>query len=422
LSQTNDVRVYLVDDDWTLEEVTTVFQYGQPEFYSAPPNGGAWHVMDFGYAVFFFNGSCMLWTSPQAEGKWYSTETPVIGTGCNADGRGVWGNISGWTDDWKLKWGEVVTRIPSGAPGLDSLLELGTNVVAWGTIGGGDLLWWVDPDLADTGTQQFLKRWKTGQIGAMPMPWPGAVLALRPLGRAVIVYGDTGIGALVPDGHSYGYKHLASVGIPSRGLVTGDDRGHFCVDNVASMLVVQPDLTIKELRYRRWLGELFEDQAHVPVMSFDAEEREVWISNPDATYVINQYGLAKAPQLVSSVAAFGGHRWGIAEDFDDQGFAVETEVLDFGTRSPKTVYEAQLSCSNPERLSFEFDYRSTVSDDFATAGPFVPNRDGMVTLAVSFVECRIRVLGDDYTEQDLDRIELLVGVGGKLVKKNILEA
>ena len=400
--------------------------------------GGHVHVMDAGDIAIFFDGTKMVmyregWTGI----KYRQLASPVVKTGCVSNGRGVWANFDGWPAAWEVIWNALITK--------DTFEDsLSTNCVAWGVPGGGDWRFWFDPTLAQQGSHYtaapgdvhgaadplFLEFWRRNQIGFMPMPWRDEILRVMPIGNDnVVVYSENNVGALVPftspaeGARVYGYRHLSSIGTPQRSTIDGDDQSHVFVDSVGELRVINADLSMEVLGYKKHISPLLTDDVCV---SFDPSRREAWISDEDACYVLGKHGLSSASQRVTSMVPIGDDLVGCAEFrgvTPDVTAQVKTEVMDLGSRSVKTIKTVSLGMHTAALTTVDVTvcYRRNATSAWKTMASVNPNPEGQVFCDVSGVEFQILVAADNYAAFMLDRIDLTYEVGGRLNLKTSME-
>lgn len=153
-------ELFLVDestDPWTASAFPLydgdLFEYGHHVLASLT-GGGPWHFLDMGPAWMLFNGVDVVVRTTQRNNALYTTDSVTIRTGCNH--RFARAFLGGFDSsdlyslfDWGAYWSAKYTNAPvdvkayidrlgstlSGAPG--------GNWVQFGSIGGGDLLWWL---------------------------------------------------------------------------------------------------------------------------------------------------------------------------------------------------------------------------------------------------------------------------------------
>lgn len=312
-------KIYAVNEsDWGTSEITLV---------GSISGTGSWHFLDLFDYWLLFNGTTVIWKSNVhgLEGGAAAVNavvTPTVQTGCYLNGRAFMGGFTGGTGAGSIwnhaSWTALLASWDAKLPGNVAFSSnIGPNFVMWSSIGGGDALWIFRPTWATeirTAGPRIFEHIKRNELGWMPMPWQGTVRVMKPLGNAVVVYGDDGISALVHTMEpipTFGLKHLLNIGVAGRGAVGGTDREHAFVDEAGYLWKIGVDLVPKRLDYHEFVQALTE--ANI-VISHDQEENEYYLSDGVDSLILTSKGLGIMDQVVTSIITTAGALLGIAED------------------------------------------------------------------------------------------------------------
>lgn len=246
-----------------------------------------------------------------------------------------------------------------------------SNWVAWSKVGEADFT----PD-------------DSNLAGFAPMPFAGAVLAVRPLGDRVVVYGEDGIAVLthhmdpVP---TWGVTPIASVGLCGPGAVGGDLLNHVFVDARGDLWRLQAGGAPERLGYREFLAPLGADI----MVSLDPMESEVYISGPETAYVLTRTGLGQVARGVTSCARVDDQLVAVATDLSDEAHRFTTDAMDMGVRGIKTLSAVEVGTSSPELAQVQVQPRYARHEDWQTTKWMRINKEGWAVPMVSGVEFRV---------------------------------
>lgn len=260
-----------------------------------------WSVADFWDFAVFSNGAMMFIIDPSTGDlhPYLQTDLPAAGAVCGFRGQILLGNASGY-DPNMLLWSEI---------GKASVALVRTNTA-----------------------------------GYKPMPFQGAILALKPLGEWVAVYGAGGICFVRPAGDTtptYATKEYLNFGIKGAGAVCGNDQEHVFVCESGKLWRVTADMKIEELGYEEYVGALGSDL----MMSYNSNNRDVYVSDDSASYLLTSEGLCRIYQQVSSAQIYGGSMIGTFFPEANQAVSVLTDKVDFSIRGKKTVDHVEVGCT-----------------------------------------------------------------------------
>lgn len=413
------------ESTWDLSAITT-YDSDDPFVAKSVVTGGDWHFVDLFSNWLLFNGSCVV-TKLNDRGMFGAAnrvlvnDTVTVQTGCENRGRIVLGGFNvanSHKSQWEAFWKDWANRQSTG---INMSIGLGTNFVAWSSIGDGDVLWLLNPfrgiegdvksathDIFSIDRPLIFDKLQRNEMGFMPMPWQGTVRRVKPLGKAVVVYGDDGIGALVPVTEpisTYGYQHIMSVGIADRGAVGGDDRTHVFLDNKGTMWALGTDLTPQRLGYSEYFSAYPGDDVTI---GYDPEESEFYLSNDAGCYVLTGAGLSSLGRMYSSIFWADGALRGVwtgtaAAEAEDTALLAVSDVFDMKMRGIKRIHEVEIPCDDTTGITVGFDYRFDKSAASFTRSTLVPiNKEGNAAQSVSGVDFKLVLSATDYTKVNID--------------------
>lgn len=361
----------------------------------------------------------------------------TIHTGTAFKGRVILGGFDSsnfWNDDWKYffrAWG-MSQNMGVKLPGDD--WQIGGNYVMWTAVGAGDLpfLFKVGSggyDYGPTGYEQTMPTsnqqttpaepimfdvFERNEFGFMPVSYRADVEVLKPLGNAVIAYGDTagayksGVDALVPYSNNYAnvfglQQVLNGVGIFGRGCVCGDDRGHFFIGGEGNLWFLGPDLKAQKLGYSNLLSGLSR-----PLMTLDPIEEKVYIASYAenvGTYVfdIKSGGMSIVQQKIGTIVYLGSNQCAIQEDLsggENDYFQWTSDIIDMGTRAIKTIVGLEIGGTQTTTGYFKASilYRHNNLSAFTESTVQTATDWGVVPFRVSGAEFQINIEMTDYTK------------------------
>ena len=414
---------------WTLSAMPYRAVDGEPGSDILP--GGVWHIADMKDAFYLFNGETTV-AAINNQSEWLIDRVIKINTGTHFRGRVVVGGIDP-EQIWSRGWHEILTfwqRQDNMLPNIP-LDDIGPNFVMWGSIGGGDFpLWLFDPEILHRGPIKQLTRDGThrlpaqesyamdrirqGQFGFMPMPYPGVIYAVKPLGNGVMVYGSEGI-AYMPHvsaaepAPTFGLTPIMRNGIAGRGAVAGNEHMHVFVDREGDVWRMPADLDLKKLGYREWTRDLLDSQLSV---SHDPKRVDFYISTPDTCFLLTTNGMSQVHQQPTSVSVQGSDLIGLFNEtlvpeyeLDDE-MRIVTNMFDMNLRGQKTItaFGVGINTASPVRVAI--DYRYSKSEEFKRTHFVTCNKEGNAILRIAGTEFRAVVHVDDYENAELDYIKV----------------
>lgn len=424
----SETKVYTVNEStWALTELSLKDLAGSPATIAS--GGGAWQFADFGESWWAFNGvtTVVRCNKGGTFNVYVDTATPTQ-TGCNYAGRSVFGGFDPanyWNGDWDTLHAYLTSQHISSPGGLTAN-GLGSNFIAWSSIGGGDSLGILfeglieeGPELYSTGGHDvdrsiymdFLER---NECGFMPMDWQGTVWCIKRLGENAIVYGDNGISVITQISDpfpTFGQQTLRRFGIAGRTAVGGDERAHLLIDASGRMWRLTPDLAFEELNYDEALSGLVTDHISI-VHNPQRDEFHITGTHPTdgvVTFTLTESGLYRHKHAPTSAEFIGTALIGVYQTLSGLDYLdVQTDTIDFGNRDIKTIHSIALGVTATTPLHCRVYYRSNSSNAWS-ATPLVPfSEKGIADVVASGVEFQIQIYTEDYTVLErMDYIRLI---------------
>jgi len=428
-----------IQDDivWSLTDLTTYDAY-DPQTEKAIPSGTQWHYVDMFKTWMLFNGRCTVFKLNQygmfGENQLVLVDDQMlINTGAYYKGRAFLGGFDSQTF-FNEQWRNILDRGIADAPYSIGMYEApGPNFVFWSSIGGGDLLNLLYPEIATYGYIKedtsatfneplFFDSLKRNELGFMPMPWPGLVLSLRPLGEGLVAYGDSGTAALfsVTDPIStIGLKPIAKVGLASRSAVGGNDSEHILVDAGGYVWRMDSQFKMTRLGFREFIYPMLGRDIAI---SYNENEDEYFICGTDyqdnkLNYILDKNGMSETRQQVTSAKYQQGHLFGVADEPEDTETVVVSDTFDFGIRDLKSIGMIEVIGDGIEYVAV--DYRYDSSSEFVRSAWIPVNSRGFAFIGKTAVEFRFCVKGSDSYTFKCSDINIKWKLSGKQTVRGI---
>lgn len=268
----------------------------------------------------------------------------------------------------------------------------------------------------DSSNYYFLDLLKRNQSGLRPMPWRGNVMHMRPLGRGLAVYGESGT-ALLRHTNEYIstfsmfplYGWGRNLGIASRSAVAGDERHHVALDESGELWHLTSEGQAERLGYGQLLsGFLGEDV----VFSHDGQRDEFYLADGTDCYVLSKSGLSKAPWLPTTVSFASGGVIGITFDAAETSAAEVVTVKFYGddVQSISELHTVMLRTADTDATgwSVAVDYRYDKGDSWTRTTAVETDGRGVAHVNVTGREFRVVLTHPDRTKCDLDGVDVVL--------------
>jgi len=402
-------------DPWTVSGITT-YDPAAPTSTKAITSSGAWHFIDLGPSFYAFNGACTVFRPgfhlfTGAATTTFVNSSVTIKTGCEYRGRVFLGGFDK-ANIWDTAWGDVFTEFKAEA-GVDEITfdddGPGPNWVMWSSIGGGDFPFWLmfPKGFSDLplglSKEAVLQKMKQNTFGWAPLRHAGNVVVMKPLGDAIIVYGDEGIEALIPQGTNVGFRRIANFGILGRGAVDSDGDSHLFLDAEGHLWRMGSDLGLERLGHREWLSSF---SATSTAIVYSPVDRQFLISEPGQGYVLKDGRLAEHNQQVSTLIHKDGVPYGVGVTGASTNVRVMTGALDLRRQALKTLHDVQIDYSDITALKVEVLYRNDHTSSFKTVGAKLVGPEGVLTTMLTAREFKLRITGTPGNNPRITSVEL----------------
>lgn len=276
-----------------------------------------WHFADFGKTWLAFGDNQVIarWnyvrTTTSKIDRPILYRTPQITTGCNWRGRLFCGGFSSdnfWNTNWEQFW-EYWRGLVGNYGGLD--FNPTSNFIYWSGIGS-DMRWLFestygivgyinDYNLFKVSKPKIFESFEKGQIGLTPMELSGIVLAIKPLNRFIVVYGDNFITLLqhVRTGlvNTFGIVTTNHVGIKHKAAVGISQSNHVFLSNDGTLYRIDQQGNITKLGYESLFRNLNKSSI---VINYNRARDSFYISTPTRCFILNSLGMTETDQIIMS--------------------------------------------------------------------------------------------------------------------------
>lgn len=398
--------------------------------------GSIWQVLDFGDAFMFHNGAGTIFKTGlnKALGlteQFLYQNNVKINAGTTFKGR-TW--TGGFATSIDSQWINLIQAQAKSLPSiiLETLESLKSNSVMWSSIGGGDLLWLFYPTLGQQGIlnegyfedklELFRDILEKNEMGSRRMPWQGSVRMMKQLGDAVIVYGDSGVTALIPHGVEVELRDLnIPDGINNVGALDGDEKEHIWIDKRGVLWRLSGDLQAQRLGYDNHFSNL---TSGTLIISFDANEREYYIDNGTKHFILSSGGLSEHGQTVTSVInTLGGvYGYGVAAaSMSDKEFRLTSNIYDESRSGKKWLSQVDASVSGNTNMFARTSARNDRTGSFTVTREIAINREGVARVNINANEHKIKLRTVDYSVTNLDDVRVHWQSGDTRFQRGIQE-
>ncbi len=366
-----------------------------------PSGGGAWQFADFGDTKFLAKENCTLVKVPFLAGNhWccftYATsdiKTPVI---ANVNNRLISG---GWNSTTKFAAGTTFdffwqTWLQSDTEAImtDEALTMDTTTLFFSTQSGGEYLapfmlelallgFPARPDIVNELQTSIVDAILKGEMGFIPTSWQLALQNTLPFGSGWLAFCLDGISVISPDQNGqYREEAAHDLGIVSRGACCGSRTEAYFVDRNSNFWTFGPN-GLEKLGYQEHLSTMVGLAGTYPVtLYWDSEEREVYITNGQQTFLYNTLSQAMSQIYTHPTGLIRANNElvGPVHSTDTGRFTVITEAFDMLNGEQKTIDAVETLAVNVTNLYVGIKWRTSTSSTFRTNGPHPVNRNGLL--------------------------------------------
>lgn len=253
--------------------------------------------------------------------------------------------------------------------------------------------------------------------GHRAMPFQGAVLWTERLSDGVVIYGESGIGALVPVQSPYptfAFRWLGNIGLGARGAVGGSEAGHLFIDTLGAFCTVGGDLSVKRLGYEEFGLPLL--LSGNPITISYNPLREEWfiggrVSSSPVGYTINSQGIGSTSTAVCSIALLDGYQSVVLEGTAST-YTIETLDFDMGLDDPKTLSRYSVAAVAPD-IQGTVKHRNNQSGTLTNTGPTLLNYSQSVLGNIQAREFRLLLTGTLESTTQIGRIAVYYDTADK---------
>jgi hypothetical protein len=354
-------------------------------------SGGPWQFIDLGDSWVLLNGATTVFT----RGSLVYTENSItINAGCSHNGRVLFGGFDPdnfWNTAWTAYWASAITK-------ASLTMGMFSNTVWWTGIGMGAAnlhSLFYPTDVTGGNYPLFLDALQQNDAGFITMSWRGRVWALKPLGKGVVVYGDSGITYLNPivdPSPTYGKVEISKTGITSPNAVGGDEKQHVFINSSGQLCILTADLQLKDIGYQEYMQMLVQD--NTVVVTHDPVNREYNISNGKVGFCLNENGLYETTTAYTSIINISGVPCAIYDILIPEYNNVigKTDAFTLGIPGEKLLTWVEVVYEGIDGLTIAGEYKSK-GGGFIT-GPQKPvNNSGVARINLSGEVFRIALYG-----------------------------
>lgn len=240
---------------------------------------------------------------------------------------------------------------------------------------------------------------RTNEAGYKPMDWNGWAWQVKKLEENAIVYGSNGITIMYPvtePAVTFGFKTLGKVGIKSPYSVAGSEFIHYFITSIGDLW----RLTKKgpeRLGFKEFLDPLTN-----PVLLYDEKEQRLFISDGSSGFIYKD-GLGGG---YSTITAVTDNYYGSAVSITDVPLSIMTDTIDLGHRGMKQITFVEVGSDSSTGLYVAVDFRYEKSEAWRTSSWVLANPEGAARLMIAGIEFRIRVKQTEYSETQIDYINV----------------
>jgi hypothetical protein len=350
-----------------------------------------------------------------------------VNTVTRHEGRVIYGGLSPnvvWTDEWRVLFDEVLNDSPAQV-NYEERNAIRDNFIFWSSINGTDALWPLKPPEVGEWRDIF----RRNQAGFTPLPTPGQVLRVLPLGDGAVAYSTTGVYYMRPmiePVSTYGLQRIGRKGMMAIGAVAGTENEHLFMDEEGDLWKLATNLTLSYIGGKEFTAAF---EGNLPIFSYDSLDDEYWLSDGSTTLVVSNEGIGASNQQPLSILVDQGERLSpLASANRDDEYRWFSEVLDFRYRDLKTVTMVEVGMQNPSFLDdpvqVAVDYSYDQRGDFARSSWVTVSPEGFARIQITALEFRVGVRwqGGVETDPELDYINVKWQRGGRRTARGLSSA
>jgi len=367
--------------------------------------GGRWSYADFRGYIVFTNGLTNVISASYGVLTLDTGQAfPVADAMCSFRGRLILGGIKTtnnveYAKSNMVAWSEIGS-ITFPSYNLPRIAD-GTYIADGTSLAG---------DYSASHRKIITDRKNTG--GFLPMPWDGKIYAMFPLGKAIIVYGDKGIAALVPsnvkDTYTFGLKDLSNLGIVGQYAVTTTGREdeaklHYFVRSDNKLFSLDEKLTLKELDYSEYL-------IGVTSMFYDSNQEEVFISVATNTYIFTKFGMGSIDAALSD--GIYSNTYGLllhaTSDTNQTTIEFKSDIISAEAFGLKSLEFISLRYLSPDSITVAVETRKDRRSPFVATAWKLLNDTDTVRFSALGLDFRVLIKVQNYTTFSISSMRVVL--------------
>lgn len=238
--------------------------------------------------------------------------------------------------------------------------------------------------------------------GERPMDWKGFIYGIKKLGNKVMVYGQSGVSALVPTNVHYGMERVYDTGVLNKGALAGNEKVHYFIDKLYRLIKI--DQNLNKLDYSEYISLM----TPPVILSYDSIKKLLYICDGDIGYVFGEEvsSFGEGPVNVTGIGSQDELVVASSLPIVTPKFVITSDIYDFGTRKPKTITRLEVGTDLTHSLYSSIEYRNSYKDSFDQIGWHLVNPDGKSYPKCYGVEFRFKLMSYKYEYFEVDYIRL----------------
>lgn len=245
----------------------------------------------------------------------------------------------------------------------------------------------------------------TGEVTKRPMSYNGVIYSIKKVGNQAVIMGENGISVMVPSGTTWALKNIHPIGIKGKNCAVQTVNKVVFIDNKNSLGIITEGQGLQFIDYSQY----FELMSQNTVMSYDPSLDIIYIADGTYGFIYSDSGLGQGPTNISGLGYQNDTLFATAPSqplFD--ALNICTDIIDFGVRTEKEIYEIDCGMSVVVPLYACIDYRWSKAQEWFTSPWVKADYQGRTFhYNISGVEFRIRIKLASYEYVELDYVNVL---------------
>ena len=249
----------------------------------------------------------------------------------------------------------------------------------------------------------------SNEAGNFVAPWNCDIIAIQPLGDALLVFGQLGVLEIKPVTDpmpTFAVSEIADFGLANPYAVCSNGNLLLFVDLRGNLWgmdsrtdtanVIRTKVKPVELGYREFFDTFDKENLSI---TYDSVLAKFFISDGEECFVFSNGALIEARQLVTS----SQNGFGICTTVSGPNMIV-TDSIDYNVRGLKTINWIELGLETDGEVKLALFWRSSFHDPFKATQWTKLNQRGQVFLRTTALDFRLGIQVADMTHFRLDRI------------------